>query len=277
MTADFGLDAGVIGTAAYHPVHVGLSHGAVGEDSRLSFGGAEQPAFRVVGYFRCCDVFLQKGFELVMAGHLVTLAAFFMEAHPSPAGLGVNVLDAHFDGRADTREGVCEQGDDRPIAEADDTRPSGAVLRGDGIEEVAGLVGGEYRGLAFFHYILRPTNHARGVGGHDLTQNKPIEEHADGGELHFDGRRRYPLLEFFDISRDVNRLHVAEMFEAARFAPCGEVAGGPGVGFPCIGVPDIGGEEFKDAFCGGSVRSEEGGKGEVGSGRRMDSDFSDYD
>ncbi len=88
--------------------------------------------------------------------------------------------------------------------------------------------------------MLRPTNHARGVGGHDLTKDKPIEEHADGGELHFDRRRRDPLLQFFDIGRDVDRLHVAEMIEAAGFAPCGEVPGGLGLGFPCIGVPDIG-------------------------------------
>ena len=114
-----------------------------------------------------------------------------------------------------------------------------------------------------FFTTIWPTNHVRGVGGHDLTQDKPIEEHADGGELYFDRRRRDPLLQFFDIGRDVDRLHVAEMIEAARFAPGGEVAGGSGVCFPCIGVPDIGGEEFKDALCGGSVRAVEGGEWKV--------------
>ena len=68
--------------------------------------------------------------------------------------------------------------------------------------------------------MLRPTNYARGVGGHDLAEDKPIEEPADGGELEFDRRRRDPLLQFFDISRDVDRLHVAEMIEAAGFSPC---------------------------------------------------------
>jgi hypothetical protein len=65
----------------------------------------------------------------------------------------------------------------------------------DQVEECAGFFCGENGGLAFSHDMLRPTNHAGGVGGHDLTQDKPIEEHADGGELYFDRRRRDPLLQ----------------------------------------------------------------------------------
>ena len=117
-------------------------------------------------------------------------------------------------------------------------------------------------GFVFLHDILRPTNHARGVGGHDLTQGKPIEDHADGGELYFDRRRRDPLLQCFDIRRDVDRLHVAELIEAAVLAPGGEVVGGLGIGLPGIGVTDIGGEEFDDALCGSRVRLIEGGEGE---------------
>jgi hypothetical protein len=54
------------------------------------------------------------------------------------------------------------------------------------------------------------------------------------------------------------------MIEAAGFAPEGEVAGGLCVGLPGVRVADIGSEEFKDAFCSGSVRPVEGGEGEVG-------------
>ena len=64
----------------------------------------------------------------------------------------------------------------------------------------------------------------------------------------------------------MDRLHAAEMIEAAMLAPGGEVAGGLRVGFPCIGVPDIGGEEFNDALCGLVVGRKEGGEGEVGAG-----------
>ncbi len=116
MTADLGRDAGVIGAAADHAVKVRPVHGAVGEVSRISFGGAEQPAFRVVCYSSRGNILFKKGFKLVVAGHFVTLAAFLVQSDPCPAGLGVNVLDAHFDGRAATREGVCEQGDNGPIA-----------------------------------------------------------------------------------------------------------------------------------------------------------------
>jgi len=82
---------------------------------RLPFGRAEQPAFGIVCYSSRGNVFLQKRFEHVVARHFVALAAFLVEPHPRPAGLGVHVLDAHFDGRADTRERVGEQGDYRPI------------------------------------------------------------------------------------------------------------------------------------------------------------------
>ena len=132
-------------------------------------------------------------------------------------------------------------------------------------EKDANAIWGGSWGFAFPHEICRPTNHDRGVGGYDLTEEKPIEEHADGGELHLDLRRRDPLLQFFDISRDVNRLHVAELMEAAGFEPCGEVPSGPRVGFPGIGGPDIGGEEFKDALRGGRVRPVEDGEGDPGS------------
>ena len=83
--------------------------------------------------------------------------------------------------------------------------------------------------------------------------------------------------QIFDIGRDLDRLHVAEMIEAAAFAPCGEVAGGPSIGFPGVGISDIGGEEFKDALCGLVVGRKQGGEGDVGAGRRQDSGFADYD
>ncbi len=57
----------------------------------------------------------------------MALAAVLMQPNPSPAGLGVNVLDAHSDDRADTREGICEEGNNGPIAEAAETGRSVAV------------------------------------------------------------------------------------------------------------------------------------------------------
>ncbi len=107
--------------------------------------------------------------------------------------------------------------------------------------------------------MFRPTNHARGVGGHDLADDKPIEKHADGGELEFDGRRCDPLLQLFDIGRDMHGLHVTEMIEASGLAPDGEVAGSLGVSFPGIGVADVGGEELKGALRGAGSGTKRAG------------------
>ena len=53
-------------------------------------------------------------------------------------------------------------------------------------------------------------------------------------------------------------LHGAELVEAVGLAPGGEVGGGLGVGFPGVGVSDVGGEEFEDALGGRRVRGKQG-------------------
>lgn len=83
--------------------------------------------------------------------------------------------------------------------------------------------------------MFRPANHAGGVGGHDLPEDQPIEEHTDGSELEFDGGRGDPVLQRFDIRRDVDGLHIPEVCQASGLTPCGEFSCGFGVGFPCIG------------------------------------------
>ena len=78
-----------------------------------------------------CNIFLPKRLKPMVAGHLVTFAAFFVETHPSPGDSGVHLLDAHSDSDGDAREGICEQGDDGPIPKADDTGTAVRVLRLD--------------------------------------------------------------------------------------------------------------------------------------------------
>ena len=82
--------------------------------------------------------------------------------------------------------------------------------------------------------------------------------YADGDELYLDRRRGDLVLHCFDIGLKVNRLHAMEMVEAAGFAPGGEVGGSLRVGFPGIGVPDIGGEEFIHTLCGFLGRPQRG-------------------
>lgn len=205
----------------------------------------------------------------MMAGHLVTLAAFLVETDPCPETLCVNILAAHLHGRADTGEGIDEQRDEGAVTQAHE-------LAGvDRVQQGARFFCGEHRRLAFLYYMLRPTNHARGVGGYDLAEDKLIEEHADGGELEFDGRRRDPLLQFFDIIRDVYGLHVSEMIEAVGLAPDGKFTSGLGLGFPGVGVSDVGGEELKNALRCRRVGSEEGGEWNARNYRRVISRLED--
>ena len=48
----------------------------------------------------------------------------------------------------------------------------------------------------------------------------------------------------------MNRLHVAQMVDAMRFALVGEAVGSPRVGLAGVRVPDMGGEELEDAAGG---------------------------
>ena len=54
---------------------------------------------------------MQIGVKVVMARHGVLLAAFLVQPQPEPAVLRINVLDAHADRRADTREGIDHDAD----------------------------------------------------------------------------------------------------------------------------------------------------------------------
>ena len=62
---------------------------------------------------------MQIGFEIVMAGHGVLLAALLMQTHPEPAVLRIHVFDAHADRRADAGEGINHEANERAIAEVE--------------------------------------------------------------------------------------------------------------------------------------------------------------
>jgi len=119
-----------------------LAHRAAGQGTRLAFGRGKEPRFRVQPYafgirrgMERFHVFVQIGFQLVMARHLVALAPFLVESGPSPAALHVDVFDAHFSGcRAHPRKGERHERDERTISQAHDGRCV------DGVETFAGLV-----------------------------------------------------------------------------------------------------------------------------------------
>jgi hypothetical protein len=106
------------------------------------------------GGFRCqaglAEPPTQKYFKFVMAGKLVNLAAYFVQAYP------------HSDDRTNAGECVSHQRDERAIAEADQNRSSFLILQFDGVEQWAHLLGGQHRDLAFLDAVLWA---AHGVSG----------------------------------------------------------------------------------------------------------------
>ena len=70
-----------------------------------------------------------------MTGYFVALAAFLMQASPRSTPLRIKILDAHLHRRADARESVGEQRNQRAITETYNARCV------DGFQECARLVG----------------------------------------------------------------------------------------------------------------------------------------
>ena len=117
-------------------------HRLVGQRAGAAGGGAEEGALAVVADAGRLDIGVEIGFELVVRRHLMALAAFLVQPHPPALALGVVVLDAHGDDGADAGEGEGHDADQRPVAQADQGR------RVDAVEQLAGLFGGQHRGLA---------------------------------------------------------------------------------------------------------------------------------
>ena len=116
----------------------------------------------------------------------------------------------------------------------------------DAVEQLAGLLGGQHRGLAALDDMLGPAHGVRRVDGEDLADDQPVEQHADRGEVLLDGRLGGRGLQRLDIGGDVDRLDVDELDDAVLLEPGEEMAGGPVIGHPGVLVADVGGEEFEE-------------------------------
>ena len=101
----------------------------------------------------------------------------------------------------------------------------------------------EHRRLAGLHHMLRAAHGRRRVSRHRLAGDEPVEQHAHGGELLLDARRRMGLLERLYISGDIERPDRGQR-QPLMLAPGEELATGPRVSTARVRVADIGGEEF---------------------------------
>jgi hypothetical protein len=105
-----------------------------------------------------------------MRGHLMPLAAFFMQPHPPTLALGIIVLDAHGDDGADTGESKRHGANERPIAQPDNRRCV------DAVQKFPRLIAVQHRRLAGLDYMLRTTDRVGWVGGDDLAGDEPVEQ-----------------------------------------------------------------------------------------------------
>src|ERR1700730_17458624 len=131
---------------------------------------------------------IQKLIQVVMAGEVVDLTAFFLQPHPAPALLHVVIFDLHSHGGAHAGEGVAHERDEGAIAETDEDRLLFLVLHRNRIQQGSHFVGRQDRALAFLHAVLGAAYRVRGVRWDHLARHEPIEEHANRGQVLLDGR-----------------------------------------------------------------------------------------
>jgi hypothetical protein len=85
-------------------------------DFRAARGAEQRP-----GFIACNagggDVLIQKGFQLVMTGRFVFLAAYLVQTHPAAPPLREVVADIHLQHRADADECVDHDADQRAVAQ----------------------------------------------------------------------------------------------------------------------------------------------------------------
>ena len=109
------------------------------------------------------------------------------------------------------------------------------------------MFGRQHWALTALDDMLGPANRMGRVGGEDLPDHQPVEQHADRGEMLLYGRLGGRGLERLDIGGDVDRLDVGELVDAVLLQPGKKVAHGPVIGHAGVLVADRRGEEFEEA------------------------------
>ena len=244
MAADLDGNAKFGRSSLDHAPGVDAVHWRVGQRAGAANGRAEQGSLAGVAETGRLDISVEIGFEIVMRGHFMALAAFLMQPHPPALALGVVVLNTHGDDRADAREGEGHHRNHRSISQPDDGR------RVDAVEQLAGLFTGQHRGFAGFDDVLRPPHRMGRIGRDDLASDQPVEQHANGGEVLLHRRLFKILAERFDIGGDMQRLDISDFTNGVMITPGEEPHDGVIVSRARVLVADRRGEEFEEAARG---------------------------
>ena len=182
------------------------------------------------------------------------IAAFLVQPEERAFALGVVVGHAHRHGRAHACEAVQHDPDQGAIAQAYQR------ARVDAVQQAPGLDRRQHRCLAGFNDVFGAAHRTGRVEGHDLADNQPIEQHADGRQVLLDGRRRVGLRQLLDVGGHQHRLNPVQR-QAPDLAPVGEPVDGRQVGHARVRVTDVGGEEFPEPGFGfiGAGEQDRGG------------------
>src|SRR5262249_3465291 len=89
VIADPRFDASSSGPPADHRISVCLGEGSSGQQPRIATNGAEQWPLGVPPNAAAIKICLQVTFEVVVARHLMALAALLMQANPKTAVLHI--------------------------------------------------------------------------------------------------------------------------------------------------------------------------------------------
>ena len=253
VIAGLAADAGLAQTAADHAVRARLIEGPALQ--RPAAPSAEERSLAVAGDAGRGQVLIEKLFEGVMTRQFVHLAALFLQAQPAAPSLNVIVFDAELDDRADAGESVGHGRKQRAIAQRHQR-----VGREAG-EQVVHLLGGENRRFAFLDHVFWSAHGMGRIVRDDLPDDQPVEEHAHGRQMLFDGRPGTALgFERLEPGGDMQRLDAAQLFQTMGGTPSRKAAHGAIVGAAGMVVGDLGDEEFEGALARARFLEKEPGR-----------------
>jgi len=256
VIADARLDARGLRAALDHAIGILLVQRFVRQEACLSGGCAEQVAVGIAGDADSVDIFIEEMIKVMVTGNVMLLAALLVQPNPSAAALHEIVTDLHFSDGAYARKTVGHDADQGPIAQSEEIRLRRRSALLDffndryAIEKRASFIGCQNRRLALFHDVFWTAYLMGRIDVDDVPGNKPVEQHAERGQVLLDGRWREIVLQVFNESGHMERLDARKLVDVFLRAPGGKAARGIKVCSARVVVIDLRREEFQDALCG---------------------------
>ena len=186
--------------------------------------------------------------------HHQVVASFLVQPEERALALGVVVGHPHRHSCAHACEAVQHDPDQGAVAQAHQR------ARVDTVQQAPGLDRRQHRCLAGFNDVFGAAHRAGRVERDHLADHQPVEQHADGRQVLFDGRRRIGLRQLLDVGGHHHRLDLLQR-QTPGFTPVSEPVGGHQVSHAGIRVADVGGEEFPEPGFGfiGAGEQDRGG------------------